>query len=174
MRVEAGDVVIGLASDGVHSNGFSLVRRIVHERRLTLDQPWGDRTLGDELLTPTRIYAPAIVRLLRNYRVKRIVSGMAHITGGGLGGNVRRALPPNVDARLDRRTWEVPAIFRFLQEKGPVEEDEMFRVFNMGIGYVLIVRPTFARAVARRLTRLGERPVEIGRIAKGTGTVVWE
>jgi phosphoribosylformylglycinamidine cyclo-ligase len=181
MRVEAGDVIIGLASDGVHSNGFSLVRRIIREADLDLQQVHpgsvGDdeepRTLGEILLTPTRIYARPVVKLLRQYKVKRIVSGMAHITGGGLPGNVDRALPDDVDARIDPESWRVPAIFDFLAERGRVERDEMLRVFNMGIGLVLIVRPSFANSVMTQLRRSGERPVRLGEIVRGSGVVRW-
>jgi phosphoribosylformylglycinamidine cyclo-ligase len=182
MRVEAGDVVVGLASDGVHSNGYTLVRRIVEERGLDLNARCpelaedGDddpgRTLGEILLTPTRIYSASIVRLLRQYKVKRIVSGMAHITGGGLAGNVRRALPSNLDARLRRDAWTVPPIFRFLQEHGDVEDDEMDRVFNMGVGYVLIVRPAFANSVVQQLRRAGEDAFPLGEIVAGQGDAI--
>jgi phosphoribosylformylglycinamidine cyclo-ligase len=173
-RVEAGDVVIGLASDGVHSNGYSLVRRIIAERGLDLDHTYdelGDTPLGATLMTPTRIYAQPIVRSLRNYRVKRVVSGMAHITGGGLPGNLNRALPETLDAKLDRSTWEVPPVFRFLQTHGAVDDHEMDDVFNMGIGYTLVVRPSFANAIVRRLEKFGERAAVIGEIVKGSGKV---
>ncbi|MDP7086442.1 MAG: phosphoribosylformylglycinamidine cyclo-ligase, partial [Phycisphaerales bacterium] len=140
VRAKAGDVLIGLPSSGVHSNGFSLVRRIISTRKIRLDRGHADlggETLGSLLLEPTRIYAKPIVKLLRHYRVKKVVSTMAHITGGGLSGNLPRMLPPTLDAVIDVRTWEVPAIFDFLQRRGDVEQDEMYRVFNMGIGYVL-------------------------------------
>ncbi len=176
-RVEAGDVVLGLASSGVHSNGYSLVRRIVRSRRLRLDRVYPDlderRTLGEVLLTPTRIYARSIVRLQRAYRVKRVISGMAHITGGGLSGNLRRSLHDRVDAVI-RPVWDVPPVFRFLQEKGRVDDAEMERVFNMGIGYCLIVRPAFGDSVRRRLERLGEQVWEIGRIVRGRGRVQYQ
>ncbi len=178
MRVERGDVIIGLASSGVHSNGYSLVRKIIATAKLQLDRVYKDagdgnvtRTLGEVLLEPTRIYAKPIVKLLRQYRVKRIVSGMAHITGGGLPGNVNRALADDTDARIELKSWTIPPIFDFLQQHGNVERDEMFRVFNMGIGYVLIVRPTFADAVVRRLHKYGEDARIIGEVVKGSGNV---
>jgi len=182
MRVEPGDVVVGLASDGIHSNGYSLVRRIVEKKGLDLGRVYeeldegGDgasegRTLGEVLLTPTRIYAKPIVKLLNQYKVKKVISGMAHITGGGLPGNVNRALPEDCDAKIDCSTWDVPPIFEFLQAHGNVDRDEMERVFNMGIGYVLIVRPTFADAAVRRLNRYGEDARVIGKIVKGSGHV---
>ncbi len=197
-RMEAGDIVVGLASDGVHSNGFSLVRKIVDRAKLKLDAVYAElegsptpqsgssslrssepvsvrsseaASLGEVLLTPTRIYVKPIVRLLNRYRVKKIVSGMAHITGGGLPGNVNRALPDDLDARIDTTSWEVPPIFPFLEEHGNVEREEMYRVFNMGIGYVLVVRPAFADSVVRQLTRFGERAMVIGEVVKGSGKV---
>ena len=174
-RVEPDDVLIGLRSSGIHSNGFSLVRRIVDHAGLDLDavHPELDpeRTLAEVLLEPTRIYSRPVVKLLSGYRVKKVVSGMAHITGGGLPGNLNRALHEKVAARVELGSWEVPHLFRFLQRHGEVSEEEMFRVFNMGIGYVLIVRPTFADAVMRKLKRHGEDPIRLGTIVAGNGEV---
>ena len=175
-RVQAGDVVLGLASSGVHSNGYSLVRAIVRKKKLDLNRNEPtletDQTLGEVLLTPTRIYAKPVVALLRKYRVKRVVSAMVHVTGGGLVGNIPRVLGSHLNARLRRSTWAVPPIFRFLQSHGRVEDDEMLRVFNMGVGYALIVRPHFAEAVKARLTRMGQGVSVIGKIVGGTGRVV--
>jgi phosphoribosylformylglycinamidine cyclo-ligase len=196
LRVQVGDVVLGLASDGIHSNGYTLVRAIVDRAGLDLNAVYEDalddaprrpstrrsrpdrdpsadrpRTLGRILLTPTRIYAQPIVRLLRDYKVKKVISGMAHITGSGLAGNLCRALNPKVDARIDPSAWAVPPIFRFLQKRGGVDEAEMRRVFNMGIGYCLVVRPDFADSIAARLRRLGEHVHVIGKIVKGRGLV---
>ena len=175
-RVEPGDVVLGLESDGVHSNGFSLVRAIIDTKKLRLGKVYPeldpDKTLGEVLLTPTRIYAQQIVRAQRAYKVKKVITAMAHITGGGLAGNLVRSLPGGVNAQIDWSAWETPAVFRFLQDQGGVDEAEMRRVFNMGIGYCLIVRPGFADATAKRLEKLGERVRTIGRIVKGTGKVV--
>ncbi|MEM9881726.1 MAG: phosphoribosylformylglycinamidine cyclo-ligase [Planctomycetota bacterium] len=183
-RVEAGDVVLGLASSGIHSNGYTLVRKIVDHAKLKLDKVYpelddephgvatGDgRTLGELLLEPTRIYVKSIVGLLRRYKVKRPISGMAHITGGGLPGNLNRALPGDLDAKLDRSSWAVPRLFGFLQEHGGVSDDEMMRVFNLGIGYTLIVRPHFAEAVAAKLRRAGETVSVLGKIVPGKGRV---
>jgi phosphoribosylformylglycinamidine cyclo-ligase len=173
-RVKKGDVIIGLPASGVHSNGFTLVRRIVRDAGLDLDRAYpelGPDPLWKVLLEPTRIYARSIVKLLGSYRKKRVVSGMAHITGGGLPGNVCRALGPKVDAVIDPASWQPHPIFPFLARHGGVERDEMFRVFNMGIGYVLMVRPAFAEAVCAKLAKLGENPVVIGAIAKGSGEV---
>lgn len=175
-RVEPGDIVLGLESDGVHSNGYSLVRKIIDTKKLKLGKVYPDldasKTLGEVLLTPTRIYAQQVVRAQRAYKVKKVITGMAHITGGGLAGNLVRSLPKDVNAEIDWSTWETPAVFRFLAEHGKVAEAEMRRVFNMGIGYCLIVRPNFADATAERLTKMGERVRTIGRIVKGTGLVV--
>ncbi len=173
-RVEAGDVILGLASSGVHSNGYSLINRILKEGALDLRQRYpelGAQTLGEVLLTPTRIYSKAINAVLRRYRVKRVVSGMAHITGGGLPGNVVRALPEGMDAPIDTGAWTVPPIFDFIRRHGNVEPAEMWNVYNMGVGYVVIVRPVFADSVARQLRRAGETVFDLGRIAKGTGRV---
>ncbi len=173
-RVEPGDVVIGLGSDGVHSNGFSLVRRIIEDASLDLDEAreeLGGVSLADDLLRPTRLYAAPITKLLRKYKVKKVVSGMAHITGGGLAGNVERALHEKVDAEIRAGSWEVPAVFGLLQRAAGVADEEMEKAFNMGVGFVLIVRPSFAQSVMRHLEGLGERPVEIGSIVEGSGAV---
>jgi phosphoribosylformylglycinamidine cyclo-ligase len=180
VRVQPGDVILGLASSGVHSNGFSLVRAILSKCRLKLDVCYDDAcdhgqrgsTLGEVLLEPTRIYASPIVKLLRRYRVKKVVSGMAHITGGGLAGNLMRVIPGTVDAAIDRSTWPVHPIFPFLQRHGGIKSSEMERVFNMGLGYVLVVRPTFAESIVRQLEKDGEVVSRIGEITAGSGQVV--
>jgi phosphoribosylformylglycinamidine cyclo-ligase len=183
-RVEPGDVILGLASSGIHSNGYTLVRAILKRAKLKLDKVYDEAVnenamptdghpsaLGQLLLEPTRIYVKPIVSLLRQYKVKKPISGMAHITGGGLPGNVNRALPDDVNARIDLKSWTVPPLFRFLQEKGNVDEQEMFRVFNMGIGYTLIVRPHFADAVQAKLKKAGETVYRLGEIVPGRGEV---
>jgi phosphoribosylformylglycinamidine cyclo-ligase len=175
-RVEAGDVIIGLGSSGIHSNGYSLVRRIIREAGLKLQKTYREvdasRTLGEVLLEPTRIYAKNIVKLLRKYTVKKIVTGMAHITGSGLPGNLPRAFENDLDARIDLKSWDVPPIFDFLQRQGNVEREEMFNVFNMGVGYVVIVRESFADSILKHLKRSGENAWILGEITKGTGQVV--
>jgi phosphoribosylformylglycinamidine cyclo-ligase len=175
-NVRVGDVILGLASSGLHSNGFSLVRNICFKRlklRIAdcIDELDG-AALGNVLLEPTRIYVRSIVKLLSQYKVKEVVHAMAHITGGGLEGNVPRVIPANCDAVINKSSWPVPKIFTFLQKKGPVKELEMFRVFNMGIGYVLIVAEDFADSIAKKLTRFGEKVYKIGRITTGTNRVV--
>ena len=113
-----------------------------------------------------------IVRLLSQYKVKKVVHGMGHITGGGLVGNIPRVLGRKHNALIKKASWKVPEIFKFLEAVGPIEETEMFRVFNMGIGFVLIVAPDFANSIARKLRRYGEKVYRIGTISSGTGKVV--
>jgi phosphoribosylformylglycinamidine cyclo-ligase len=177
-NVRKGDIILGLASSGIHSNGYALVRNICFKRlglKMTdrIDELDG-ACLGDVLLEPTRIYVRSIIKLLSQYKVKKVVHGMAHITGAGLPGNVPRVIPMNRDAVLEKGSWPVPKIFKFLQEKGPVEEEEMYRVFNMGIGYTLIVAPDFADSIAEKLTSYGEKVYKIGKIAAGKGEVVFK
>ncbi len=168
-QAEPGDVILGLGSNGVHSNGYSLLRRLIFDRA---KKKVGDHvdalgeTIGDALLTPTRIYVRPVVELLSAYKVKRPVRGMAHITGGGLPGNVPRCLPSGLHAEITLGTWPIPPIFDYVQSLG-VEQEEMYRVFNMGIGYALIVRPAFVGSIMRRLERAGERVYEIGAVRKG-------
>jgi phosphoribosylformylglycinamidine cyclo-ligase len=174
--IRKGDVVLGLASSGLHSNGYTLVRNICFKKAGlkmtdTLDDLDG-AVLGDVLLEPTQIYVRSIVKLLSKYKVKRIVHGMAHITGGGLLGNIPRVLPKDCNAVIKKSSWPVPKIFKFLQKAGPVEEPEMFRVFNMGIGFVLIVAEDFAHSITKKLSHFGEKVYRIGRITTGTGKVI--
>ena len=174
--VEVGDVILGLASSGVHSNGYSLVRAILREKKLDITKVYDKldpgQTLGSVLLTPTRIYAKQVVAVLRSYKVKQVVTAMSHITGGGMPGNIPRVLGSHLNAKISRKSWTVPPIFRFLQEHGRVSDEEMLKVFNMGVGYVMIVKPHFAEAIAEKLTRQGETVTRLGRITAGTGRVV--
>lgn len=175
-NIRKGDVILGLASNGLHSNGYTLVRNICFKKahlKITdcLDELDG-AVLGDILLEPTRIYVRPIVKLLSQYKVKKVVHGMAHITGGGLVGNIPRVLPKTNDAILKKESWPKHKIFSFLQAKGPVEEAEMYRVFNMGIGFVLIVAEDFADSITKKLSRYGEKVYRIGRITSGTGKVL--
>ena len=128
-------------------------------------------TLGEVLITPTRIYANSIVRLQSGYKVKNVISGMAHITGSGLADNLVRSIPPGCDAVIDRSTWPVPPVFTFLQKHGRIDDAEMKQVFNLGIGYCVIVRPAFADAIKEHLEKLGESVYVIGEIVKGKGRV---
>jgi len=175
-NVRKGDVILGLASSGLHSNGYALARNICFKKAElkmtdTLDELDG-AVLGDVLLTPTRIYVRSIIKLLSQYKVKQVIHAMTHITGGGIPGNLPRALPQDCDAVVKKTSWPRQKIFTFLQEKGPVEEDEMFNVFNMGIGFMLIVAEDFADSIMRKLTRYGEQVYNIGRITSGSGKVV--
>jgi len=175
-NVRPGDIVLGLASSGLHSNGYTLVRNICFKRaglKMTdvLDE-FGGAVLGDVLLEPTRIYVRSVVKLLSQYKVKQVVHAMAHITGGGLAGNIPRVVPNDCDVVLKKSSWPVPKIFSFLQKKGPIKEAEMFSVFNMGIGFVLIVAEDFADSITRKLTKSGEKVYRIGRITTGTNRVV--
>ena len=172
-EIKPGDVVLGLASSGIHSNGYSLVRKLFFE---ILGLKIGDyvEELGGKvyevLLTPTRIYAKSILNLLKKIKVK----GMAHITGGGIPGNLVRVLPENVDAVINKGSWELPVIFRFIQEKGNVPEEEMFRTFNMGIGYVVVVSSGEVEKAISILEDSGEKVYRIGEITKGKRKVVIE
>ncbi len=169
--VEAGDSIIGLASSGLHSNGYALVRRVVDKRGVSLAEfvPEIKCTLAEELLRPTRIYVKTVQKVLARYKVKRIVKAMAHITGGGIGGNVPRVLPPGFSARLKQDAWSPHPIFSWLEKNGPVDREEMFSVFNMGIGYVMIVRPTFTKPIMTALRTLGEKPCFMGKVRKTEG-----
>ena len=153
-----GDVVLGLASSGPHSNGYSLVRRIVGDEHLSSD-------LADSLMEPTRIYVKPVLKLAAAVPVK----GLAHITGGGLVGNVPRVLPKGTKAVIRKASWPRPEIFQWLQQTGNVAEDEMFRVFNCGIGMAIVLAPDKAEAATMLLKREGELAYEIGRIEAGSG-----
>jgi phosphoribosylformylglycinamidine cyclo-ligase len=166
-----GDVVLGLPSSGAHSNGYSLVRKIIARAQPDLDAPFDGegtqtRTLADAIMAPTRIYVKPLLALLAALPVK----GMAHITGGGLTENVPRVLPENVKAVLDQALWQRPKLFDWLQREGQVAEGEMHRVFNCGIGMVVVVARENVPAALQLLHAAGEKAVEIGRIeARGDG-----
>ena len=161
--ISAGDQIIGLASNGLHSNGYSLVRRIIFQD-LDLSQddliPECGCSVADELLRPTHIYAEAVQLVLRDFKI----SGMAHITGGGIHDNLPRILPSTCQARLEKGSWAVPSIFPFLQHQGDISETEMYRVFNNGIGFVLVLPTPSLKDVLELLEGLGERAFHIGSI----------
>jgi phosphoribosylformylglycinamidine cyclo-ligase len=168
--IRPGDAIIGIASSGFHSNGYSLIRRIVFGLAgLTIEQDIPDlgRTVADVLLEPTRIYASLTAELLRRFPARTAISGFAHITGGGLRDNVERLLPEDCQARIDRRSWEIPPEFTWLQQLGQVEREEMFRVFNMGIGLVVIARAQHADGIRRQLHQSGTAAWLIGEIRRG-------
>ena len=168
--IAAGDIVLGVASSGCHSNGYSLVRKIVFERAgLGPDQVVEElgSTVGETLLRPTRIYQPVVRAVLAHYKVKSVVHGIAHITGGGLEDNIERLLPPSCRVELDPATWTRPAVFDWLQRLGEVETAEMFRVFNMGIGLALLISPYYAESVRRTVEQQGVECWPIGRVESG-------
>jgi len=163
--IREGDAIIGLASSGAHSNGYSLVRRILRTRDVDLDMKFGDGTLADAILAPTRIYVKPVLKLMRAMTVK----GLAHITGGGITDNVPRILSRRLAARIERKRWPLPPLFRWLQREGNIADDELFRVFNCGIGMVVVVRDADA-AKAVRLLKAGGIPAwRIGRVARRRG-----
>ncbi|MFH0910549.1 MAG: phosphoribosylformylglycinamidine cyclo-ligase [Planctomycetota bacterium] len=169
-----GDRILGLASSGLHSNGYSLARKALLETGgldLHAFQRALGSSLGEALLTPTRIYVQPVLSVLRGYRVKKAVKGIAHITGGGFLDNIPRILPPGCDAEIRVDRWKVPPIFDLIAHAGRIPKQELFRVFNMGIGMVMIVSPYSAQAIQARLRRQGEEVVEIGRIVRGKGEV---
>jgi phosphoribosylformylglycinamidine cyclo-ligase len=171
-EVATGDIVLGLASSGVHSNGFSLVRKLVADSGLTYADPAPfDKTsnLGDALLTPTRIYVKAMLKAVRAGTVK----AMAHITGGGLLENIPRVLPPGIGVRLDATAWQAPPVFRWMAQTGNIDAHEMARTFNCGIGMAVICAPDKADEAMRILTDAGEKIFRIGIVeAREAGDAV--
>jgi phosphoribosylformylglycinamidine cyclo-ligase len=165
-NIVAGDALIGLASSGPHSNGFSLIRRILETARADLREPvaavTGAQSLGDVLLEPTRIYVKPVLSLLSTLEVK----GMAHITGGGLLENTHRMFPDGLSARIDRMSWPRPPIFDWLQRAGNIEDEEMHRVFNCGIGMILVVAPEKVEAALGALIAAGESAYLVGSVEK--------
>ncbi|MDH3976082.1 MAG: phosphoribosylformylglycinamidine cyclo-ligase [Deltaproteobacteria bacterium] len=161
--VSAGDAVIGLKSSGIHSNGYSLARKVIFDilglNGKDLIEGTG-KTVGESLLTPTKIYVKAVLPLLEKFNMK----GMAHITGGGLIENIPRILPDGLNVTINTNSWEIPPLFRFIQKGGDVDEMEMFRVFNCGIGFVLIVPSEEAQQAVNHLTDAGEEAVIIGTV----------
>jgi phosphoribosylformylglycinamidine cyclo-ligase len=164
--IAAGDVVLGLASSGAHSNGYSLVRKIIERSNPDMNAKFdGDRTLADVVMAPTRIYVKQVLALLE----KVIVKGMAHITGGGLLENVPRVLPENTVAELEKAAWPRPKLFDWMQAEGNVAENEMHRVFNCGIGLVIVVAAADADVAMAELKAQGEAVYRIGKIRSRTG-----
>ncbi|MFY0632427.1 MAG: phosphoribosylformylglycinamidine cyclo-ligase [Vannielia sp.] len=165
--VGEGDVLLGLASDGVHSNGYSLVRRVVEMAGLGWEaaSPFGGGTLGEALLTPTRIYVRQVLAAIRAGGVH----GLAHITGGGLTENLPRVLPEGLGAQVDLGAWELPGVFRWLAETGGLEEAELLKTFNSGIGMVLVVDAEQAGSLKALLEDTGETVCELGRVVAGEG-----
>jgi phosphoribosylformylglycinamidine cyclo-ligase len=173
--IQPGDVVLGLASTGLHSNGYSLARKVALDHaglKVTDFVPELGRTVGEELLEPTRIYVRPIKNILQHYPVKkRVVRGLAHITGEGLPGNVPRVLPPGRRVVLRRDSWRVPPVFTWLQQLGDIDQDEMDTVFNLGIGYVMIVSRFYADSIQRRLEEDRVPTFVIGEVREGEAGV---
>ncbi len=164
-QVTVGDKLIGIASNGLHSNGYSLVRKVFFEQyKMDPKKKVTElgEILGDELLRPTRIYVKTILNLTRDFTI----GGIAHITGGGITGNLPRVIPKGCKAVIRKGTWDIPPIFPLIQEKGKIPEDEMFKTFNNGIGMILIVRPKDVEDIMGRLRSLGEKAFLIGEIGK--------
>ena len=160
-KIAAGDVVIGLESNGIHSNGYSLVRRVLSQGEL--------KRMSDELLKPTRIYVKPVLSLLHGtrYTVHSTIKGIAHITGGAFYDKIARILPEDVNVRIDKSSWVVPKIFRLIQNKGNIEDKEMYYTFNMGVGMVLIVAPKSAKEIIAKLAAFKLKSWVVGEVVKG-------
>jgi len=166
-NIKKGDVLIGIASSGIHSNGYSLVRKLFPpvKENLEVFYPELNATLAEVLLSPTKIYVKTILTLIEEYEIK----GIAHITGGGFIENIPRILSDGLGAKIYKDSYEVPAIFKLMQEKAKLEDEKMYNTFNMGIGMVLAVDKKIAKNVVKRLEALGEKAVVIGEVIKGSG-----
>ncbi|MBI4838632.1 MAG: phosphoribosylformylglycinamidine cyclo-ligase [Nitrospirae bacterium] len=165
-KIKAGDIIIGLASSGLHSNGYSLARKLFFDIKKYKASKFMKElgcTIGGELLKPTRIYVKSILALLKASAVK----GLAHITGGGITENLPRVFPKNLSAVVKKGSWQIPGIFDIIKKEGKISEAEMYRTFNMGIGFVVVVKEKDAEPVLKKLRRLGERPFVIGFIERG-------
>ena len=170
-RIKTGDQLVGLASSGLHSNGYSLVRKVLLEKAGygvddTLTE-LGKGTLGEVLLTPTKIYAKTIMALMKDFDIR----GMAHITGGGITENTPRMLPKGAQALIRKKTWDIPPIFKLLQKKSGVDDAEMYRAFNMGLGMVIAVPKKQVESVIKKAVKLGEKAFHVGEIVKGRPVV---
>jgi len=170
-KIRPGDLVIGFASTGLHSNGFSLARKVLFEKAgYQVTDLWKNgKSLGEELLTPTRIYVKSVLALTRHALIK----GAAHITGGGITENLPRIFPKDCEAAIHRGSWKVPAIFHQIQKEGQIDEEEMYRVFNMGIGMIVVAASSSAKAVMNQAKRSGERAAVIGEIRRGKPRVCY-
>lgn len=169
-HIRAGDQVLGLASSGLHSNGYSLARAVLERSSATLGQPIGETTLGEALLAPTRIYVRPILALLKAVPIH----GIAHITGGGLTGNIPRILPDNCDCRIDATAWPRPEIFQWLQSEGSIDDTEMLRTFNCGIGLVIIVSSDTAAQAHEMLKASGETVYRLGEVQAGSRGIIFD
>lgn len=166
--IQPGDVVLGLASSGAHSNGYSLLRKILQRANARPEQDFHGRPLGDVVMAPTHLYVKPVLAVLKSFG--KAIKGLAHITGGGLLDNVPRILQPGLQARLHRDAWEMPKLFSWLQQQGGVADTEMYRVFNCGIGMVAVVSSSQAEAISQALRAQGETVYQIGEIAECAAT----
>jgi len=166
--ITPGNALIGLSSSGPHANGYSLIRHILKVNNCRLEDALGLTTLAEALLAPTRIYIKSILKVLASVRI----TGMAHITGGGLPGNIRRILPDNCQAILDQSCWQRPPIFNWLQHQGKITERELLRTFNCGLGFVVVVHPNATEVTLDILRDAGESATVIGQIESGTAEVI--
>ncbi|WP_096201817.1 phosphoribosylformylglycinamidine cyclo-ligase [Bacillus sp. FJAT-45350] len=169
--IQEGDVMIGLASNGLHSNGFSLVRNVLLDtNNLDLNETYGELegTLGEELLRPTRIYVKPLLEIMKRFDIK----GLSHITGGGFYENIPRMLPAGVGAEVDYGSWPIPPIFDLIEEKGEISKKDLFSTFNMGIGMVVVVSNDDLIPVLNEIESLGEKAYIIGRVTKGEGVTI--
>jgi len=165
-NTKAGQVVIGLPSTGVHSNGFSLVRKIIRDNNISLDEKFGDSTIGKTLLTPTKIYVKEVLKVLKEVKV----AGIAHITGGGFHENLPRCLKEGLGMKINKDSYKVPEIFKYLQEKGNIDETEMYNIFNMGVGMALVVNK---EDVEKTLSLLDDAFV-LGEVVNESGIeIIW-
>ena len=164
-KVEAGNVLIGIASSGPHSNGYSLIRKVLEVSKADLSQPCGEQSLGGALLAPTRIYVKSIHALLEQIDIH----AMSHITGGGLTENLPRVMPENTRAQIDVNSWELPEVFKWLQEQGNIESSEMYPTFNCGIGMVIVVNEEDADTAIEVLNKAGESAFKLGEITSSNG-----
>lgn len=174
--IAEGDVLIGVASSGLHSNGYSLVRKVVFDiggYSINDHVEALDQTVADALLEPTRIYAKPVRQILNNYTVKSVVHGLAHITGGGLHENLERIIPEGLQAVIRRDSWPVPKLFTWMQELGEIDQPEMDRVFNMGIGLVMVISPYYASSIQHQLTDMGLENWTLGQMVSGPTRVTW-
>jgi phosphoribosylformylglycinamidine cyclo-ligase len=162
--IAEGDVVLGLASSGAHSNGYSLIRKIVAVKGVDLSAQFNGRALSEVMLEPTRIYVKSVLKLIKGGTVK----GLAHITGGGIVENVPRMLPARLAARIERAAWRLPPLFQWLKKEGDIDDAELYRVFNCGIGMAVVVAPAHAARALKSLKAAGETAWRIGRIVRRT------
>jgi len=166
--IEAGNAIIGMYSSGPHSNGYSLIRKIIDIQKSNLESKFNDATLGDALIEPTIIYVKPILNVIGKFPI----NGIAHITGGGFKENIERILPNHCNALIETSCWNQPDVFNWIQNEGKISEDEMFNTFNCGIGMVLIIKENHASEITETFLKLGYQSTQIGYIENGTGQVM--